>query len=118
LTQLNEDCDYLNQLFDKLIEGSITYREAAGNPQKDSLVQYIGMKGVITPDCNIRPLLPQKQDKILICSDGVYNSLEEAELGELLKQPAQSAADAILGRNLEKNIPHQDNFTAVVLEFT
>jgi serine/threonine protein phosphatase PrpC len=118
LTQLNEDCDYLNQLFDKLIEGSITYREAAGNSQKDSLAQYIGMKGAITPDCNLRPLLPQKQDKILICSDGVYNSLDETELGELLKQPAQTAADAILGRNLEKDIPHQDNFTAVVLEFT
>ncbi len=117
LTQLNEDTDYLNVLFRKVLAGELTYQQAALDPQKDSLAQYIGRVGQITPDCNRYPLIPEKNDKILICSDGIYNSFTDDELAILLSLPAQTAADAILRENMEKNKPGQDNFTAVILEF-
>lgn len=117
LIQLNEDSDYLNVLLQKVLAGEMSYAQAALDPQKDALAQYIGRRGQITPDCNIRPLHPERKDKLLICSDGVYNCFSEDELADMLTLPPQSAADTVLQRNIEKRDPNQDNFTVVILEF-
>lgn len=117
LTALNEDSDYMNRLMERVISGKMPYREAADDPKKDSLAEYIGCKNGITPDGNKRPLIPQKNDKLLLCSDGVYNALTTAELIESLNRGAYEAANVIENKILAKGYPNQDNFTAVVLEF-
>lgn len=61
--------------------------------------------------------MPRKGDKILICSDGVYNALPAAELLSALESPAAEAAELIEKMVLSKGYPDQDNFTAIVLEF-
>lgn len=117
LTMLNEDSDYFNVLLQKVLSGEMSYAQAMLDPQKDALAQYIGRLGAITPDCNRRPLCPGRKDKLLICSDGVYNGLSEDKLTSLLLLPPQSAADEIYKNIMKKNDPKQDNFTAVILEF-
>ncbi|MCM1184860.1 MAG: serine/threonine-protein phosphatase [Roseburia sp.] len=117
LTPLNEDSDYFNVLLRKVLTGEMSYAQAMEDPQKDALAQYIGRRGAITPDCNRRPLRPVRKDKLLLCSDGVYNGLSEEELAALLRLPPQSAADEISKNIMKKNNPKQDNFTAVILEF-
>lgn len=118
LTALNEDSDYLNSLIERVISGDISYSEADGNSKKDALAQYIGFKGEITPDGNSKPFVPQKNDKLLVCSDGVYNALSAEELSETLTGNAARAAQLIEKRVLAKGYSNQDNFTAIVLEFT
>ncbi len=66
---------------------------------------------------NIRPLVPRSGDKVLICSDGVYNALTDKEMAAALSLPAQNAADSIASGIIGKNYSNQDNNTAVVLEF-
>ena len=117
LTVLNEDSDYFNQLIEQVISGDMTYEEAGENTKKDALAQYIGFKGGITPDVNAKPLIPKKNDKLLLCSDGVYNALSAEELSESLMLPAGEAAVSIENKVLAKGYSNQDNFTAVVLEF-
>ena len=117
LTHLNEDSDYLNRLIERVILHEIAYAEAAKDPKKDALAQYMGYKEEITPDVNIRPLVPRKNDKLLICSDGVYNAASSEELSEALAHPAGEAAEIIKKTVLSKGYSNQDNFTAVVLEF-
>lgn len=117
LTALNEDSDYMNELIEQVISGDMTYEEAEENTKKDALAQYVGFKGGITPDGNSKPFIPIKNDKLLLCSDGVYNALTSAELIESLAFGASEAANIIENRVLAKGYSNQDNFTAVVLEF-
>lgn len=117
LTVLNEDSDYFNRLIEQVISGDMTYEEAGGDSKKDALAQYIGCKGGISPDGNSKPFVPRKNDKLLLCTDGVYNALTAAELMESLSFEASEAAQIIENRVLAKAYSNQDNFTAIVLEF-
>lgn len=117
LTAFNEDSDYLNRLIESVISGDMTYEDALGDSKKDALKQYMGYKGGIKPDVNSKPFTPQNNDKILICSDGVYNALERDELVNALSNPALTAAEQLESMVLSKRYPNQDNFTAIVLEF-
>lgn len=117
LTALNEDTDYLNRLIDRVISGELSYEDAKSDEKKDALAQYIGCKGGVNPDGNTKPFVPRRGDKILMCSDGVYNALPAPELLAALAAPASEAAEAIETMVLSKGYPDQDNFTAIVLEF-
>lgn len=117
LTALNEDSDYLNQLLEEVVSGGMTCEEASGDLKKDALAQYIGCKGGIVPDSNVKPFIPQINDKLLMCSDGVYNALPDSEIIEALAFEANEAANIIESKVLAKGYRNQDNFTAVVLEF-
>lgn len=118
LTALNEDGDYMNRLMEQVISGDMTFDEAGENKKKDSLAQYIGCKNGISPDGNPKPFVPSLGDKLLLCTDGVYNALSETELSESLSMHADEAAADIRNKVLLKGFKDQDNFTAVVLEFT
>ncbi len=118
LTQLSRDFDYMDILLDRVIDGEISMEEALNDPQKDNLAAYVGLNEKLSPDVNIRPFIPCKGDRLLICSDGVYNAIPGDELSQILTLQAQDSADEIRRSILRKNYDNQDNFTAVVLEFS
>ena len=118
LYQLTRDFDYAERLLDRVIDGEITFDEADSDPKKDSLAEYIGSGEELHPDVNIKPFIPEFGDKLLICSDGVYNALTEDELLLQLEKQPQRCADGILAAVLNKGYENQDNFTSVILEFT
>lgn len=115
--QLSEDGDYQNRLLDDVIAGELSAEDMLANEKKDSLAEYIGSPTEPYADVNIRPLIPNIGDKILICSDGVYNALSDEEMAHSLSRPASEAAEALIQLIKEKNYENQDNNTAVVLEF-
>ena len=117
ITVMNEDSDYMNQLIEQVISGEMTFEEAGENKKKDSLAQYMGYKGGITPDVNPKPLVPKRDDKLLLCTDGVYNALTVGEIITALSKPAVEAAAQIESMVVSKGYSTQDNFTAIVLEF-
>lgn len=116
LTQLTEDQDHFQTLLAHVADGSISYRQAVSDKDRDALAQYMGSGAALSPDVVLRafPLLPG--DRIMLCSDGVYNALTAAELLQSLMLSAGGAADDILGRILARGWANQDNFTAIVLE--
>lgn len=117
LTAMNEDTDYMNRLLERVITGELRLEDALRDKKKDSLAQYMGYKGGIVPDVNSKPLVPRKNDKLLLCTDGVYNALTVKELNDALSRPAGEAAAQIEGMIVAKGYSTQDNFTAIVVEF-
>ncbi|MBQ5319380.1 MAG: serine/threonine-protein phosphatase [Oscillospiraceae bacterium] len=117
LYQMTTDFDYLNSLLNSVLSGDEYLDDALTDPQKDSLDEYIGAKKNLSPDINVKPFTPLKNDKLLICSDGVYNALDDIEIIESLSQSAQEAANDIQLKISYKQYENQDNFTAVILEF-
>lgn len=117
LTALSEDSDHISTLIDDVISRKISYRDVIDDPQKDSLEFYIGCGNTIFFDGNIRPLIPIKGDKLLLCSDGVYNAVTDGEMLDALSCPADKAAETLDSVIASKGYVNQDNYTAVVLEF-
>lgn len=115
--QLNRDFDYMEQLLDRVLDGGLTFAQADGDPKRDSLAEYVGSGEQIHPDVNIKPFIPETGDKLLLCTDGVYNAVSPEELSAELAKPAQPCADGITAAVLGKQYENQDNLTSVVLEF-
>lgn len=64
------------------------------------------------------PFALQPADKIVLCSDGVYNSLTEMELETILAKDMSpfDTAQTIIDLIEEKQLVHQDNATIIILE--
>lgn len=58
----------------------------------------------------------QPGDKVLLCSDGVFNALGEEALAAALAGDPYIAAQRLEEEILAQAIPGQDNFTGVILE--
>ena len=117
LTLLTEDGDYMNSLLGRVISRELTFGQAAEDPERDSLTQFMGGGVTIQPDVTLSPIRPESGDRLLICSDGVYNAINEQTILQSLSMSAAAAAEDILGRVLAKGYTNQDNLTAAVLEF-
>lgn len=117
LARLTADQDYMSVLLDRVIDGKISWLQAQEDPERNALAQFVGSGMLLSPDMNCVPLAVQPGDRLLICSDGVYNALSEAELSQSLTLTAGGASEDILGRILAHGYTNQDNFTAVVMHF-
>lgn len=115
ICRLTEDGDYFNMLLDLVMKGTLSLESADTDPQRDYLFQYIGADKRLSPDCSIRPLIPEKDDSLLICSDGVYNALSDKELAEAVSGSIDGSAGRITELVMAKNISSQDNLTALVM---
>jgi len=117
LTQLSFDHVYANELDKKVRGGEISLAEALNNREKGYLTSYLGVGELKEIDYNIKPYILEKGDKIVLCSDGIYGVLSEAEFCQhLVKQP-QQCTDDIVDTILKKNYSSQDNMTIITVEY-
>ena len=116
LTQLNREHNYLTILLEKAMRGEITLDEVYNDPQKDALTSYIGENLVSETDMCQEPLKLRQGDKIILMSDGIYRTVGEGEMKEILKQSPQRAAMKLERMIFQKAKPSQDNYTALIVE--
>ena len=117
LTQITEDADLYTDLLSDVLNGEITFDDAEDNEKKTALTGYIGSSDDIPIEVNFRPFVPECGDKLLLCSDGVYNALTAGEIASVMYGMPQDAANAVVSAVLGKSYENQDNFTAVILSF-
>ncbi|MEC0226292.1 PP2C family protein-serine/threonine phosphatase [Paenibacillus alba] len=105
-------------LEERYVSREITKDEALDSPMKNQLVNYLGYEAFKNIEICEKPIHLQKLDRVLLCSDGVTNTLTEVELEQLLSLPlnAYDAAQAIIEAIEQKEIKHQDNATIIILE--
>lgn len=117
LYQINEDNDYLNRLLGEAIFENAHPGYAFSDRQRDVLVSCIGTPKNFEADYSKKPFKLNKGDKILMCTDGVYNAISRETLSELLEYEPQFSAQKIADKVLEQNIKSQDNLTAIVIAY-
>jgi len=105
LMRLTEDHTYGHEL---LSEGA-TPEQVAKHPQRAALTRAVGRSPKVQVDTAFLEL--QEGDQLLLCSDGLYGALEEAQLLSGLK--SQEAAEALVRAALAAQ--PDDNLTAVVI---
>ena len=110
-TQLTEDHSLVNELV-KL--GQITKEQARNHPQKNIITQALGVSSTINPEFN-RPII-QENDIILLCTDGLTNSLEDDQIHQILATKSLSLNDRCKKLITEANrLGGGDNITVCLL---
>lgn len=114
--QLNREHILGASLDERAWMGQISFEDAEDNMYRESLISGIGdvkIRRVDLPDYSTRFI---GGDKLVLVSDGIYRSLSDMEMAEYMKLSPDAASDAIVNRILEKNMPHQDNMSIVIIE--
>lgn len=110
IEQLTRD----HSLVQRLIElDQLTIAEAAEHPNKNILYRALGQNETIEVDTLTRRLPPKS--RLLLCSDGLWNVVEDKEIVEIVKQTAnpQEACNKLIA--LANTRGGGDNVTVVLL---
>lgn len=117
LTRVTIDHDYARELDRDVARGRLSREDAEVDPQRTALASYLGAGPVPHVDRSVRPLTLQPGDRLLLCSDGLYDALGDDEISDTLAAaPPGGAAERLMNRVLEKNRPRQDNLTGALLD--
>jgi len=111
LSRLTRDHSLIQELLDN---GSITPAEAAVHPYRAVVTQCIGIPGRLNPA--FRHLQLHAGDRLLLCSDGLTNMLDDLLIADILGRDADAATvshDLIQAANDAGGV---DNITVVVVE--
>ena len=117
LEQLNTDHTYTQELLQNLETNNLTKYDALDHLRGSALVSYLGTEENLLVDKNDAPIDLKFNDTLLLCTDGLYNSLSEASINVTLQNvDPMSAAKDLQHLILDKQYLNQDNFTGVVLK--
>jgi len=110
LTQITMDQTLVAWLVET---GQITAEQAEVHPRRNELQQAIGGRDVVYPD--IYPLTLSPGDWLLICSDGLSNTLHSSTLEAVLRESHSSERAARRLVNLANLEGAGDNVTVIVV---
>lgn len=111
LRQLSRDHSYLEVLRE---QENLSETQLRGHPNKNLVTQTLGI-GTPEPSSLTEPL--RKGDWLLLCSDGLNDELEDAEIAKILRTHSapDAAADALIAAALAHG--GRDNVSAVLVEY-
>lgn len=110
ITQITRDHTMVQYLVDT---GEITTEEAKTHPKKHLITRALGVQETIDVEYNYIKL--NKNDKILMCSDGLTNLVEADEIFQIVKENNFDEAIEILVE-LANERGGTDNITVVMME--
>ena len=113
LAQLTEDHTYVNTL---VKAGILSPEQAELDERKNVITKALGADKSVEPD--FFQVEIQKDDRFLICTDGLYDEVGDREMIEVLEQCASmSEGCAELIQRANRNGGH-DNITVISLKVT
>ena len=110
---LNRPHVFANLLDQAAERGQISRSEAAHHPERESLTSFIGIHDLHEIDLNIEPRPVAAGETILLASDGLFKTLDTAEILECLSGHPQSWPQTLVSRTLARRHSGQDNVSVV-----
>lgn len=120
ILQITQDHNYLMQLMEKVNKKQLTLEEAMADKDKDALISYIGINGIKYIDSNKKAFELIQGDCLVLCSDGVYRSLDNKQMKEIVMASGDNmmmAAQYLVEEAINMGNPHQDNTTAIAIKY-
>lgn len=112
IEQITTDHTYVQELVNN---GDIRPEEAAHHPKRNILTNAMGTKPDTSVDTGLHPTKFGEQDRILLCSDGLYEYVKDEEIVSILLNQDLHEAASIFIREAKKRGGH-DNITVVLAE--
>lgn len=123
IVSLNREHNYHLMLQEQLTAGTITkafYEKEDKKPQAEALISFIGMGDVRIVDVTREPMKLQGGDIIMLCSDGIYKSLNDSQVYAMVRDndlDMNIAADRVTAMALRYGGRGQDNTTAILMKY-
>jgi PPM family protein phosphatase len=113
-SRLTRDHSYVGRLVES---GIVRSEDAESHPQRHILTAALGSGKDVEPDVPELPIHLEKDDTLLLCTDGLWSLVNEQELAREVKAntPAQ-ACQALVKMALERGGP--DNITVLILRIS
>lgn len=111
IRQITEDHTLVNELLKK---GNITESEAENHPQRNIITQALGSSIGIKID--ILEVDFQNDDILLLCSDGLYNMINDAKILEILKESGSLEKGVRSLVDLANENGGKDNITVIAIK--
>lgn len=112
IMQITTDQTYVQELVNN---GDITEAEAAVHPKRNILTNAMGTKPDMRADTGKYDQVLENNDRLLLCSDGLYDYLNAEELKEILVANDIKTAAGIMIQQAKARGGH-DNITVVIAE--
>lgn len=114
LYHVNRRHEYLNDKILLALAGNISLNAAYGDMQHGALTEYLGNDSICADYSHI-PFKLIPGDKLLLCSDGVSDTLSLSMIERLMRLSPAEAAKTLEENILAATVPMQDNYTAIVI---
>lgn len=108
IERVTTDHSYVEKL---VRDGEITREESYTHPKKNLLIKALGTDEKAEPD--LIDISIQKDDVLLICSDGLTNMLKEDRILEIVEQDVENAVDVLIEE--ANNEGGLDNITVIII---
>ncbi len=115
ITQVSRDQSYVQQLVNS---GQITREEAEHHPQKNEILNALGLAAMTPPELSPTPIVPEQGSTIMLCSDGLSGMVNDNAMEAIVNNPnltLQQKADSLVNRANENG--GLDNITVQLVEF-
>lgn len=110
--QISEDHTAVAEL---MRQGLLTPEQARNHPDRNVLIRALGTRSGVEVDVTRHPLALATGDRMLLCSDGLYDLLEDEEIEKISSEGSlQVAGDALIAMALERG--GHDNVSVVLVE--
>lgn len=113
LSRLNTAHTYGAELDELARLGQISVQAAATDPERRSITSFLGQEEVRLIDYGFIPVY--SGDVVVIMSDGVFGTVDDAMLRAALAEPVSRAAAKIDGAIAAAARSNQDNYTALLV---
>lgn len=112
LVQLTKDHSVVSELLDK---GKIKPEEAENHEARGEITHYVGMEDKAGP--YIRSFQLKKGDRLLLCTDGLTDSIDDKAIAAILagKQQCKEACQALV--DVANAAGGHDNITVVIVDW-
>lgn len=111
ITQITKDHSFVEEM---VTMGEIDKETARNHPDKNIITRAIGVKELVLAD--FFEVRLEKEDKLLLCTDGLTNMLRDEEIRRIIKDSAdiEEAARALIAAANENG--GRDNISVVLVE--
>lgn len=112
LVQLTKDHSYVMEM---VKQGKITLDEAATHPKRNVITRAIGSEATVEADIFVENL--EKDDILLICTDGLYSMVKDDKISEIIEEKKE--LQDILNRLISEANDNggRDNISAIIIRF-
>jgi protein phosphatase len=111
ITQITDDHSLVEDL---VREGRLSHEEARTHPQRNILTRVLGNEPDVEVD--VWEIVPQRGDRYLLCSDGLFNEVDDERITAVLRRLAdpEDAAHELVA--LANQHGGRDNVSVVVVD--
>lgn len=123
MVPVTRDHNYRRELEEALARGDISkeqFEKESHTRRAEALTNYLGMGGLRRIEWNAQPFCLEDGDEILLCSDGLYKSLDEHQIKAMLldnRVSVRVAARRLVRMALDQAVKSQDNTTVILLAY-